>query len=243
MVTTHNLGFPRIGAKRELKFALEEYWKGSSSIAQLDSLAAQLRQRHWSNQAKLDLLPVGDFSFYDQVLDTSFMLGNIPDRVKGLDGERLDDYFRVARGRSAQDSACHCVVAGEMMKWFDTNYHYIVPEFNAETTFSLDASVLLADLKQAHQLGVKAKPVIIGPVTYLWLGKTRDASDKLALLPRLLPVYLELLKQLSEQGLEWVQIDEPILVIDLSTEWLRAFQPSYQLLSARTPKLLLDHLF
>ena len=244
MVTTHNLGFPRIGAKRELKFAQEQYWKGQSSHDELKSLGAQLRQRHWENQSGLDQVPVGDFSFYDQVLDTSFMLGNIPDRVRGFDGDALDNYFRVARGRSAHDSACSCgVQAGEMTKWFDTNYHYIVPEFSAATEFSLDASRLLDQLAEARGLGVKAKPVIVGPVTYLWLGKAKDDSDKLALLPRLLPVYAALLEQLAAQGVEWVQIDEPALVTELEPAWQHAFVTAYDALKTTRVKLLLATYF
>ena len=244
MVTTHNLGFPRIGAKRELKFAQEQYWKGQSSRDELKSLGAQLRQRHWENQSGLDQVPVGDFSFYDQVLDTSFMLGNIPERVRGFEGDALDNYFRVARGRSVHDSACSCgVQAGEMTKWFDTNYHYIVPEFSAATEFSLDASRLLDQLAQARALGVKAKPVIIGPVTYLWLGKAKDDSDKLALLPRLLPVYAALLDQLAAQGVEWVQIDEPALVTELEPAWQHAFVAAYDALKTARVKLLLATYF
>src|SRR5450830_1717910 len=195
MITTHNLGFPRIGAKRELKFALEDYWKGATTRETLEGLGAELRQRHWQEQQVLDLVPVGDFSFYDQVLDMSFTLGNVPKRVQGLSGDMLDNYFRVARGRSARDSDsdCSCVHAGEMTKWFDTNYHYIVPEFSAETQFSLDATRLVEQIKQARKLGARIKPVIIGPVSYLWLGKEKDASTKLALLPKLLPVYAVLL--------------------------------------------------
>ncbi|HSY27427.1 MAG TPA: 5-methyltetrahydropteroyltriglutamate--homocysteine S-methyltransferase, partial [Burkholderiaceae bacterium] len=243
MVTTHNLGFPRIGAKRELKFALESYWKRASSQDELTTLGTQLRQRHWANQSLLDLVPVGDFSFYDQVLDASFMLGNVPDRVRGLEGNVLDNYFRVARGRSANDSACSCVHAGEMTKWFDTNYHYIVPEFTTETQFSLDASRLLEQLAEAQKAGVPAKPVIIGPVTYLWLGKSKDNSDKLALLPRLLPVYSALLDQLAQQGIEWVQIDEPILVTELDAEWQQAFVTTYNTLKGSKVKLLLTTYF
>jgi 5-methyltetrahydropteroyltriglutamate--homocysteine methyltransferase len=253
MAITHNLGFPRIGAKRELKFALEKYWKGQSSrdaLTELTTLGAALRQRHWQDQAGLDLAPVGDFSFYDQVLDTSFLLGNIPDRARGhhhgpdsKDSHALDNYFRVARGRSAEDHDCGGVHAGEMTKWFDTNYHYIVPEFNAATAFKLDASRLLEQLAQARELGVKAKPVIIGPVTYLWLGKAKDASDKLALLPRLLPVYAELLASLAAQGVEWVQIDEPILVTELDAEWQQAFVTAYDALKSAKVKLLLATYF
>jgi 5-methyltetrahydropteroyltriglutamate--homocysteine methyltransferase len=243
MVTTHSLGFPRIGAKRELKFALEDYWKGLSSGDELTALGAQLRQRHWDNQSGLDLVPVGDFSFYDQMLDMSFMLGNVPDRVQRLEGSSLDSYFRVARGRSASDSACSGVHAGEMTKWFDTNYHYIVPEFSAATDFRLDASRLLEQLEEARRLGVQAKPVIIGPLTYLWLGKAKDDSDKLALLPRLLPAYAALLRQLGEQGSEWVQIDEPILVTDLDATWQQAFVTAYEALKPEKVKLLLTTYF
>jgi 5-methyltetrahydropteroyltriglutamate--homocysteine methyltransferase len=243
MVTTHNLGFPRIGAKRELKFALDSYWKGALSREELTALGAQLRQRHWENQSDLDLVPVGDFSFYDQVLDMSFMLGNIPERVRSLEGTALDNYFRVARGRSAKDSTSTSVHAGEMTKWFDTNYHYIVPEFTAETEFSLDASRLLGQLAEARPPGVQSKPVIIGPVTYLWLGKAKDDSDKLTLLPRLLPIYTALLNQLAAQGVEWVQIDEPILVTELDAKWQQAFVAAYNALKVGKVKLLLATYF
>ncbi len=248
MTTIHNLGFPRIGAKRELKFALESYWKGESSRDELKALGAQLRQRHWENQAGLDLVPVGDFSFYDQVLDASFTLGNLPERVQGFHGDELDNYFRVARGRSAQgqqehSGCCGGVAAGEMTKWFDTNYHYIVPEFTADTQFKLDASRLLAQVAQAKALGVNAKPVIIGPVTYLALGKAKDGSDKLALLDRLLPVYAQLLNALSQEGVEWVQVDEPILVTELDDAWQQAFQTAYQYLNGVDVKLLVATYF
>ena len=252
MVTTHNLGFPRIGAKRELKFALESYWKGQSSLEELKALGAQLRQRHWADQAGIDLVPVGDFAFYDQVLDMSFTLGNLPERVQGFHGDSLDNVFRVARGRSAASAeehaaCCGGVAAGEMTKWFDTNYHYIVPEFTAATTFKLDASRLLAQLAEARARGVKAKPVIIGPVTYLAIGKAKDGSDKLALLERLLPVYAELLDALAAQGVEWVQIDEPILVTELDAQpgndWQHAFNTAYHQLKACKVKLLLATYF
>ena len=248
MVTTHNLGFPRIGAKRELKFGLESYWKGESSLDALKKLGAGLRRRHWENQADLDLAPVGDFAFYDQVLDMSFALGNLPERVRGFHGDTLDNYFRVARGRSAagaedHSACCGGVAAGEMTKWFDTNYHFIVPEFSAGTEFTLDPSRLLEQLAEAKAQGVKAKLVIIGPVTYLALGKAKDDSDKLALLPRLLPVYAELLTTLAAEGVEWVQIDEPILVTELSADWQQAYVTAYQALANSRVKLLLATYF
>jgi 5-methyltetrahydropteroyltriglutamate--homocysteine methyltransferase len=248
MTTTHNLGFPRIGANRELKFALESYWKGESTRDELKLLGAQLRRRHWENQAGLDLTPVGDFAFYDQILDMSFTLGNLPERVCGFHGDALDNYFRVARGRSAQGtqehaSCCGGVAAGEMTKWFDTNYHYIVPEFTAATEFKLDASRLLEQLEEAKALGIRAKPLIVGPVTYLAIGKAKDNSDKLALLARLLPVYLELLDSLAAKGVEWVQIDEPILVTELGTDWQHAFNTAYHHLKSSRVKLLLATYF
>jgi len=248
MVLTHNLGFPRIGAQRELKFALESYWKGASSRDELQALGARLRQRHWQQQAGLDLAPVGDFSFYDQVLDMSFTLGNLPERVRGFHGDVLDNYFRVARGRSAHGSedhgaCCGGVAAGEMTKWFDTNYHYIVPEFTAQTHFKLDASRLLAQLAEARAQGVKAKPVIVGPVTYLAIGKAKDDSDKLALLPRLLEAYAELLDTLAAQGVEWVQIDEPLLVTELDADWQHAYNTAYHQLKGCRVKLLLATYF
>jgi len=248
MAITHNLGFPRIGAKRELKFALEAYWKGQSTREELQAIAAHLRQLNWQAQSQLDFVPIGDFAFYDQVLDMSFTLGNLPARVQGFHGDALDNYFRVARGRSAQSAEehAHCccgVAAGEMTKWFDTNYHYIVPEFTQDTQFALDASRLLAQLAEAKAQGVQAKPVIVGPVTYLAIGKTKDDSDKLALLDRLLPAYVELLTVLAEQGVEWVQIDEPILVTELDKGWSDAFAKAYNALNTGKVKLLLATYF
>ncbi len=258
MITTHNLGFPRIGAQRELKFALESYWKGETPRDALKALGAHLRHRHWEQQAELDWAPVGDFAFYDQVLDMSFTLGNLPARVQGFHGDALDNYFRVARGRSAassdviraaqgaEDHGACCgggVAAGEMTKWFDTNYHYIVPEFTAETTFTLDASRLVEQLAEAKAQGVKAKPVIIGPVTYLGIGKAKDGSDKLSLLPRLLAVYAELLETLAAQGVEWVQVDEPLLVTELDAEWQHAFNTAYHQLKSCRVKILLATYF
>ena len=248
MAKIHNLGFPRIGAKRELKFALESYWKGESSRETLEQVGAELRHRHWSSQADLDLVPVNDFSFYDHVLDMSFTLGNLPERVQGFHGDALDNYFRVARGRSAAGAGAHAdccggVAAGEMTKWFDTNYHYIVPEFTAGTQFKLDASRLLAQLAEATAQGVKAKPVLVGPVTYLALGKAKDDSSKLALLERLLPVYAQLLDTLAARGVEWVQIDEPILVTELDADWQHALSTAYHHLKTCKVKLLLTTYF
>jgi len=246
MATTHSLGFPRIGAKRELKLAQEAYWKGLSTREELIATGVALRAAHWRAQAGLDLVPVGDFSFYDQMLDMSFTLGALPERARGFAGDSLDNYFRMARGRSApgtDDGGEAGIAAGEMTKWFDTNYHYIVPEFDAKTEFRLDPSRLLSQIAEARALGVTAKPVIIGPVTYLALGKAKDGSDKLALLPRLLLTYAELLAALAAAGAEWVQIDEPVLVTELAPGWREAFVRAYAALGNGKVKLLLATYF
>ena len=243
MATTHNLGFPRIGGQRELKFALEDYWAGRQTEQELTITATDLRRRHWQQQAGLDFVPVGDFSLYDQVLDMSVTLGNLPARVADKQGSELDAYFRAARGRGANDSPCCATAAGEMTKWFDTNYHYIVPEFTADTRFELNPERLLSQLAEAQAQGVKAKPVIIGPVTYLWLGKTSDGSNRLDLLERLLPAYSQLLEALADAGADWVQIDEPALVTDLDANWRYAFNLAYHQLKANRPKLLLATYF
>jgi len=247
MAITHNLGFPRIGKHRELKTALESYWQGQSSADALYETGRMLRHRHWAQQQQLYWVPIGDFSFYDHVLDMSVTLGNLPERVRGYRGDALDNYFRVARGQSQphakHEECCAGVAAGEMTKWFDTNYHYIVPELSADTRFSLNAERLVNELEEALQQGIQAKPVIIGPLTYLALGKAKDGSDKLALLDALLPVYVELLQRLAEAGARWVQIDEPILTTELSDDWRNAFRTSYEALVAAPTQLLLTTYF
>jgi 5-methyltetrahydropteroyltriglutamate--homocysteine methyltransferase len=242
MARTHSLGFPRIGAERELKFAQEKHWKGALTHAELEALGAELRRQNWQRQAGLDLAPVGDFSFYDHVLDASFLLGNVPERARAGEGPPLDAYFRVARGRAAGD-ADGGVAAGEMTKWFDTNYHYIVPELSSQTVFRLDATRLLAQLAEARQAGVPAKPVIIGPVSYLWLGKTKDGSERLSLLAKLVPLYRELLATLAREGIDWVQIDEPALVTELEPAWQQAYRTAYESLQSAGSKLLLTTYF
>ncbi len=243
MALLHNLGFPRIGNQRQLKFALECFWRGETSAEELQGTATDLRNAHWQLQSKLDLVPVGDFSLYDQVLDMSFTLGNLPERVSGLQGSELDNYFRVARGRSANESSLTCVHAGEMTKWFDTNYHYIVPEVTEGTVFTLNPERILTQFSEALQQGVNAKPVIIGPVTYLWLCKEKDASERIQLLDKLLPAYQLLLDKLVDAGAEWVQIDEPALVMDLDNDWQHAYEKAYALLSKSRAQLLLTTYF
>jgi len=241
MAKTHNLGFPRIGAQRELKFALDAYWSGKISRDELQNIGARVRKVNWETQSQLDFVPVGDFSFYDHILDLTFMLGNLPDRIQGYSGSSLDNVFRLARGRSVDPA--ESVVAGEMTKWFDTNYHYIVPEFTSQTRFTLDTSRLFAQLKETENLGLKIKPVIIGPLTYLAIGKTKDDVKKLDLLPQLIEAYIELLNSLSQKGIEWVQLDEPILVTELDPGWANAFTQAYEEIGMTDVKILLSTYF
>ena len=242
-VINHTLGFPRVGLKRELKRAQEDYWAGKISQAALLEAGYELRVRHWQQQknAGVELLPVGDFAWYDQVLTTSLLLGNVPPRHQNEDGSiDLDTLFRVARGRAPTGTPA---AAGEMTKWFNTNYHYIVPEFQKGQKFSLSWTQLFDEVDEALALGHKVKPVVIGPLTYLWLGKVKGESfDRLSLLNELLPVYQEILSRLAEKGVEWVQIDEPALVLDLPVEWQQAYQQAYKTLSGKT-KLLLTTYF
>jgi len=238
MALPHSLGFPRIGRDRELKKALEAHWKGELDEAGLRAVGRQLRADHWQLQknAGLELLPVGDFAWYDQVLSHSLAFGVIPERFRphgGVPG--LDTLFAMARGVS-HSSCCGTAHAQELTKWFDTNYHYLVPEFSADQQFQLSWEQLFEEVAEAHALGHRVKPVLIGPLTYLWLGKVKGAAteaagfDKLELLERLLPVYGEILGRLAAQGVEWVQIDEPILGLDLPQDWRNAFERAYHLL-------------
>ncbi len=244
MTTTHNLGFPRIGAQRELKKALESYWRGDIDTEAVAEIGRELRARHWQLQqaAGLDLIPVGDFSWYDHILDMSAMLGAVPERFQ-WSGEQvdLDSYFRMARGRAPSgEPAAAC----EMTKWFDTNYHYIVPEFSPGQEFRLSCNKLFDEVAEAQALGYRVKPVLPGPLTYLWLGKTRQGDfDKLELLDTLIPVYSEILLRLKEQGVEWVQIDEPILSLDLPPAWRNAFESAYNRLQLPGLKRLLASYF
>lgn len=248
-IRTHSLGFPRIGEKRELKKATEAYWKGDLFADALAAAGAQLRQAHWllQKEAGIDLIPSNDFSFYDQMLDTTCLVGNIPARF-GWDGSEvsLDLRFQLARGVSS--CACGGTHAGqqacEMTKWFDTNYHYIVPEFQADTVFRLSSHKPFEEFAEALALGIRTKPVLIGPLTYLYLGKGEDV-DRLALLERLLPVYAEVLARLAQQGAQWIQLDEPILAVDLPADWQAAFVSAYRTLRSAAPnvKLLLATYF
>jgi 5-methyltetrahydropteroyltriglutamate--homocysteine methyltransferase len=253
-IQTHIPGFPRIGAARELKFALEKHWRGETGEAELEAAGAALRARHWAQQrnAGLDLVSVGDFAFYDQVANHIQLLGCEPARFQfGAEQSQLARYFAMARGVSHAGHEHHEHHAGcthphqdahalEMTKWFDTNYHYLVPEFSPETEFSLASERLFAEVAEAQALGHAVKAVLIGPLTFLWLGKERAAGfDRLALLEKLLPVYGAVLDRLKQQGVSWVQIDEPILGLDLPPAWRSAFENTYwQLNQVGVPLLL-----
>ncbi|GAF46701.1 5-methyltetrahydropteroyltriglutamate--homocysteine S-methyltransferase [Rhodococcus wratislaviensis] len=221
------LGSPRIGPNRELKKAVESYWAGSLDAEGLDALARDLRRRTWTSlrDAGLDSVPVGTFSYYDHVLDTAAMLGALPDRVAGI-GSDLDRYFAAARGNDT-------VAPLEMTKWFDTNYHYLVPEISPTTTFALDPSKVLRELEEARALGIPARPVVVGPVTFLLLSKAVGSDAPLLdRLDELVPLYADLLGQLADAGAEWVQIDEPTLVADRTPEEIAAAKRVYDRLSA-----------
>ncbi|CNG56617.1 5-methyltetrahydropteroyltriglutamate/homocysteine S-methyltransferase [Yersinia enterocolitica] len=242
-ILNHTLGFPRVGLKRELKKAQESYWAGNSTQEELLNVGRELRARHWQQQqqAGVDLVPVGDFAWYDHVLTTSLLLGNVPERHQNADGSiDLDTLFRIGRGRAPTGTPA---AAAEMTKWFNTNYHYMVPEFQQGQQFKLGWTQLLDEVDEALALGHKIKPVLLGPVTYLWLGKVKgEQFDRLSLLNDILPVYQQVLGELAKRGIEWVQIDEPALVLELPPEWLDAYQPAYQALQGQV-KLLLTTYF
>lgn len=245
MALAHSLGFPRIGRDRELKKAQEAFWKGELNEAGLRDVGRDLRKAHWDLQknAGIDLLPVGDFAWYDQVLTHSLMFGVIPERFRPHDGKAtLQTLFSMARGVS--NACCGGAHAQEMTKWFDTNYHYLVPEFSADQQFQLGWEQLFEETEEARALGHNVKPVIIGPLTYLWLGKTKGTDfDKLELLDRLLPLYGQIFARLAALGVEWVQIDEPILVLDLPQDWKNAFERAYNQIQRDPLKKLLATYF
>lgn len=240
MIKIHNLGFPRLGEHRELKFALERYWRNEINRDELEKTSTELRRRHWQLQASsgLDLIPAGDFSYYDQVLDASVMLGVIPERFGPSTG--LDTYFRMARGQASDGLPFR---ACEMTKWFDSNYHYLVPEVESNQNFALSSSKLFDETRELQALGYQPKPVLLGPLTWLWLAKTTGDFNRLDLLERLLPVYGDILCRLADQGVAWVQIDEPILVLDLPNAWRNAFEFVYNRLQSCPVKLLLTTYF
>ncbi|WFE69229.1 5-methyltetrahydropteroyltriglutamate--homocysteine S-methyltransferase [Thiomicrospira sp. R3] len=261
-MTIHNLGYPRIGDKRELKFALEAYWKGDKTQAELDAVAAEIRYQNIQTQigAGIELVALNDFAYYDQVLNMSTLLGVIPKRFRQQNFD-VEVAFRMARGRApSDDQACldghdhapdksKAGYAGAMKKWFDTNYHYIVPELYDDTEFKVTDTRLFDEVAEALVLksdgtNVDFKPVLVGPVTYLYLAENvSNAIPKLSRLPALLKVYQQVLQKLAEQGINWVQIDEPILGLELSAEWQNAFNQAYAELAQAPVKLLLASYF
>jgi 5-methyltetrahydropteroyltriglutamate--homocysteine methyltransferase len=248
-----SLGTPRIGPRRELKLALERFWSGATDEKALIEIGIGLRAANWARQKKLGVtvIPSNDFSFYDQVLDTSVMVGAIPD-IYGWKGGAvpLATYFAMARGAQGErrDEACghvhhehgaaHGVPALEMTKWFDTNYHYMVPELSKDQTFALASRKPIEEFEEAKALGYQTRPVLIGPVTFLKLAKSKEGDfDTLSLLDRLLPVYIEILRELAYRGAEWVQIDEPCLVLDLDVTAQQALRHAYAEIARAVPQI------
>jgi 5-methyltetrahydropteroyltriglutamate--homocysteine methyltransferase len=257
-VTVATLGFPRIGPRRELKTALESHWAGKTDAAALLATAAELRAQAWKRQRALgaDIVPSNDFSLYDHVLDTTAMVGAVP-AIYGSSADQvsLKTYFAMARGAQGNVEHADCghahahdgegAPAAEMTKWFDTNYHYLVPEFTAEQSFRLASSKALDQYLEAKAQGIDTRPVLLGPVSYLLLGKARGGDfDPLTLLPRLLPVYAEVLRGLADAGAAWVQIDEPCLVLDATAAARTAYAQAYAALTAAgLPRLMLTTYF
>ncbi|WP_417444708.1 5-methyltetrahydropteroyltriglutamate--homocysteine S-methyltransferase [Joostella sp.] len=237
---TQNLGYPRIGAKRELKKACENYWSGKTDVDSLLEEGKRLRAENWKLQKEvgIDLIPVNDFSFYDQVLDMSLALGAIPPRYSEVlleEDNQLDLYFAMARGYQKNGFD---ITAMEMTKWFDTNYHYIVPEFYKNQEFQYTSTKAVQEYKEAIALGVEAKPVLIGPVSYLLFGKEKEEGfHRLDLIDRLLPVYCAIIAELQDNGAKNIQLDEPFLVMDLNEKERKAFQSVYATLAERFPEI------
>ncbi|MBX2924356.1 MAG: 5-methyltetrahydropteroyltriglutamate--homocysteine S-methyltransferase [Chitinophagaceae bacterium] len=238
---THNLGYPRIGGQRELKKASEQYWAGKLTANQLGQTGSSIRLQNWQLQkeAGIDWIPCNDFSFYDQVLDTSLMVGAVPARYHDLMQDKqlphLDLLFAMARGYQKDG---YDITAMEMTKWFDTNYHYIVPEFVADQKFSLFNTKALNEFVEAKQNGMQAKPVLLGPVSYLLLGKEKEAGfHRLELIKRLLPVYIEMLGKLEQAGAYYVQLDEPCLSLNLTDAERQVLRKTYTEIKNKLPHL------
>ncbi|MBM5574844.1 5-methyltetrahydropteroyltriglutamate--homocysteine S-methyltransferase [Deefgea sp. CFH1-16] len=244
MTTTHTakahiLGFPRIGAQRELKFALEKFWRDEISEAELVKVGQTLRRRHWAwqSEADLDWVSVGDFAWYDQILNTAALLGCLPERF-AFDAKRLSlsQYFALARGNAEQPAL-------EMTKYFDTNYHYLVPELSSESTFDGGVEWFFHEIEDAQTQGHAVKAVLPGPLTFLWLAKAKDGYNKLDLLPKVLARYTTIIEKLSAKGVRLLQLDEPILALELPLEWQAAFAPTYQMLAGKGTQILLATYF
>lgn len=238
---THNLGYPRIGSHRELKKACEHYWSGKITLSELLTAGESIRKTNWQFQkdAGIDLIPSNDFSFYDQVLDMSLMVGAIPERYHEVILQKgrneLDLYFAMARGYQQNGVD---ITAMEMTKWFDTNYHYIVPEFTKNQEFKLFSTKVIQEFSEAKQAGILTKPVLIGPVSYLLLGKEKEEGfERIDLIKNLLPVYFEILKKLDTLHVEYVQFDEPFLAMDLTEKEQKAFVYVYGEIKKAFPSL------
>ncbi|CEI58577.1 5-methyltetrahydropteroyltriglutamate--homocysteine S-methyltransferase [Candidatus Portiera aleyrodidarum] len=236
MIKTHILGYPRIGTNRELKIALESYWKNEIDLKTLEKIGKKIRVKNWITQYKagLSYVTVGDFSYYDHVLNLTAMIGSIPKRFNHLEKSLVDinTYFHMARGCTRKGNP---IYACEMTKFFDTNYHYIVPELEINKDFYLSNNNLFNEVKECQNLGLKPKVVLIGPLTYLWLAKS--SINKLNFLPSLINVYSKILKKLEKQNVEWVQLDEPILVLEIPKIWKDSFERAYKNLSKKIKKL------
>ena len=247
MIFTNNLGYPRIGSNRELKFALESFWKNKSEINDLVRVAEQIQKDNWKLQQSLgiDLIPSNDFSFYDHVLDTAFMVGAIPPRFQDQDfRDQYRQYFAMARGFQRKDG--ENLPAMEMTKWFNTNYHYIVPEISRATSFSLNNQKPLDAFKLAQSIGIKTKPVLLGPVSFLLLSKSAEPDfEPLEKISELIPIYQEVLVLLKQSGADWVQIDEPFLSIELSELSKKAYIDFFKYFSSiiERSKVLLTSYF
>ena len=241
MTLFHTLGFPRVGQQRELKWALESFWAGNSTQQELLDVAHTQRLANWQRQlqAGADFITAGDFALYDHVLNTSYLFGHLPERARHSD-DALNQLFLAARGRTPCGCTSH---ASEMTKWFDTNYHYLVPECRAEDEFRLQPELLLEEIRAARAVYPKVKAVVLGPLSYLYLGKSLDNSNRLNLLPKLLPLYSELFALLKAEGIDWLQLDEPILALDLPSDWAQAFEPAYHTLRNNGLNLLLTTYF
>lgn len=245
MVKKHNLGFPKIGEDREWKKTIEAYWASKISLEELLAFGKKSRQENWKKQADAgqDFVTLGDFNYYDQVLNLSMLLGVVPKRFPALTKTKQDytTLFLMARG---QAPGVQGYTACEMTKWFDTNYHYIVPEFAADQNFAISFDDLFQEIEEAKALGYNPKPVLLGPVSYLWLGKTRDQKfSKLSLLDKLLKAYQEVLQRFEKLGVQWVQIDEPIFSLELEKPWQEALEKSYSTLKKGSLKILLANYF
>ena len=245
MLLSSNLGYPRIGPNRELKWLLESFWKKKINQTSLFENISNIKKNNWIKQRKagINFIPSNDFSLYDHVLDMCLTVDAVPDRFKKLKNKKniLELYFAMARG---YQKGRIDIKAMEMTKWFDTNYHYIVPEFKPNQKFKLAFSKIIDEFLEAKNFGIKTRPVILGPLSFLFLGKsTSNKFNRFNLLTKLIPVYREIFKLLKKFGAEWIQVDEPILALDIENNIKKKFISTYKNLSKDSPKILLTSYF